>query len=154
MSDVRSSPAGWYPDPEGPTALRYWDGTAWTQHQQPYRAALPGDPPTPAAPSGVVPTLAPAQNVPALVGLILAIVGVALGSLSIPLGIVATAGGIVSIFGVVRANRMRRAGRPNHRQGIAIAGIVAGFCGGLIVGLLRLAIGVIVSAVESAGYPA
>jgi len=25
-------PAGWYPDPQGLARLRYWDGTAWTDH--------------------------------------------------------------------------------------------------------------------------
>jgi hypothetical protein len=39
-------PAGWYPDAQQPGTVRYWDGQAWTQHQQP---AVPA---TPAAPSG------------------------------------------------------------------------------------------------------
>lgn len=26
----REIPAGWYPDPEGKPATRYWDGDAWT----------------------------------------------------------------------------------------------------------------------------
>ncbi len=25
-------PAGWYPDPQGLARLRYWDGSAWTEH--------------------------------------------------------------------------------------------------------------------------
>ena len=25
-------PAGWYADPAGRFELRYWDGTAWTEH--------------------------------------------------------------------------------------------------------------------------
>jgi hypothetical protein len=25
-------PAGWYADPSGRFELRYWDGTAWTEH--------------------------------------------------------------------------------------------------------------------------
>jgi hypothetical protein len=29
------APADWYPDPERPGVLRYWDGTAWTHHQAP-----------------------------------------------------------------------------------------------------------------------
>ena len=29
------TPAGWYPDPDQPGMLRYWDGTAWTRHQSP-----------------------------------------------------------------------------------------------------------------------
>jgi hypothetical protein len=27
-----STPAGWYPDPSGRYELRYWDGSAWTEH--------------------------------------------------------------------------------------------------------------------------
>jgi hypothetical protein len=34
---------GWYPDPAGSTQLRWWDGTAWTQHLQPAASeAAPG----------------------------------------------------------------------------------------------------------------
>lgn len=28
-------PAGWFPDPHDATQLRYWDGTAWTEHRSP-----------------------------------------------------------------------------------------------------------------------
>jgi len=40
-----SIPAGWYPDPEDPAALRYWDGTTWAERTQPLPPPLP--PPTP-----------------------------------------------------------------------------------------------------------
>jgi uncharacterized membrane protein YhaH (DUF805 family) len=33
--------AGWYPDPAGPTTVRYWDGTAWTEHIAPRPYAAP-----------------------------------------------------------------------------------------------------------------
>lgn len=31
-SPAPSAPAGWFPDPQGEAALRYWDGNAWTAH--------------------------------------------------------------------------------------------------------------------------
>jgi len=39
ISEQRQSgvaPAGWYPDPSDPTALRYFDGRAWVQGTPPY----------------------------------------------------------------------------------------------------------------------
>ena len=30
------APAGWYPDPQIPSAVRWWDGRAWTSHTQPW----------------------------------------------------------------------------------------------------------------------
>ena len=27
--------AAWYPDPDFPDYVRYWDGTQWTDHRQP-----------------------------------------------------------------------------------------------------------------------
>ena len=42
-----SPDAGWYPDPGGSTAQRWWDGSAWTdQLDPPARAAAAGDPPS------------------------------------------------------------------------------------------------------------
>ncbi len=42
-------PPGWYNDPAGPGAARYWDGHRWTDHRQPhppnpYAAGTPGWP--------------------------------------------------------------------------------------------------------------
>ncbi|MCK5926959.1 MAG: DUF805 domain-containing protein [Nocardioides sp.] len=35
------APSGWYADPEGGDALRYWDGSVWTDHRAP-RTTPPG----------------------------------------------------------------------------------------------------------------
>ena len=43
-------PAGWYPDPEGGAAPRWWDGSRWAP------AAPPGPPPMPVPPSPVPPS--------------------------------------------------------------------------------------------------
>ena len=165
MSDVQT-PAGWFPDPEDPANLRYWDGTAWTEHRHPAdpagapvgptvdatpaAAAAPEAPGAPqfaytptagatpgyTAPYGAAPAYgAPQQNVLALVGLILAIVGTVLGLIVGIFVLVGIAGAVVSILGFVQANKMRAAGTPNDRRGLALAGIIVGF-GGLVLYIL------------------
>ena len=54
------SPAGWYPDPDGKPADRYWDGTAWSSQTRPQKpvATLPPVPPQETAPA---PFTAPAM---------------------------------------------------------------------------------------------
>lgn len=37
-------PANWYPDPQTPGQLRYWDGQRWTQHVHPGQGAQAGAP--------------------------------------------------------------------------------------------------------------
>lgn len=32
QTPVAAQPTGWFPDPSGRHQLRYWDGTAWSQH--------------------------------------------------------------------------------------------------------------------------
>ncbi len=39
--------AGWFADPAGPGGLRWWDGTAWTEHTAPLPHAEPAPTPTP-----------------------------------------------------------------------------------------------------------
>jgi len=48
MQTAPNPPAGWYPDPEQPQSLRWWDGAIWTEHrasawQAPYGAPAPPD---------------------------------------------------------------------------------------------------------------
>ena len=47
-----TTPAGWYPDPDGSGGQRYFDGQSWTDHRAPATAveAPPGDAATQAAP--------------------------------------------------------------------------------------------------------
>jgi hypothetical protein len=44
------TPAGWYPDPEQAGHLRYWDGSAWTEHRSPIQAPAPEPPSAPEPP--------------------------------------------------------------------------------------------------------
>lgn len=39
-----TTPADWYPDPENPAGLRYWDGIRWTEHRAPAPYAQPHEP--------------------------------------------------------------------------------------------------------------
>ncbi len=64
-----SAPANWYPDPQDPTRLRYFDGNAWTEHTSP---AAPPEPAPAAVPQWLdggfdAPASAPAGG-PASVG--------------------------------------------------------------------------------------
>ncbi|WP_306190271.1 MULTISPECIES: DUF2510 domain-containing protein [unclassified Streptomyces] len=59
-------PPGWYRDPSAPHLERWWDGTAWTDHQrapeapQPQPQAQPSPAPAPPPPAGGGPTRAKA----------------------------------------------------------------------------------------------
>lgn len=68
-------PANWYPDPQTPGQLRYWDGQKWTQHVHP--AGQPAQavggagaaPAGPSAPGGTAPgTAAPGATAPGTTG--------------------------------------------------------------------------------------
>lgn len=34
QASPQGPPAGWYPDPQGVAAYRWWDGTSWTNYVQ------------------------------------------------------------------------------------------------------------------------
>lgn len=46
-----TTPADWYPDPNDPSLLRYWDGATWTEHTAPAPAVAATPPMAPAAPA-------------------------------------------------------------------------------------------------------
>lgn len=61
MSD--QTPAGWYDNPERPGTLRYWDGSAWTDHVHEQQPAQPAPPPSAAQTSiGAPPPAQPAYG--------------------------------------------------------------------------------------------
>ena len=47
--------ANWYPDPNAPGTLRYWDGQAWTEHTAPDPNAAGGAPAHAAPAAGGIP---------------------------------------------------------------------------------------------------
>lgn len=48
---IQQTPAGWHPDPQNPSQLRWWDGYRWSQHTHP--VGIPTAPPA-AMPAGPV----------------------------------------------------------------------------------------------------
>jgi hypothetical protein len=46
---TQAPPQGWYPDPQHPELLRWWDGTQWTDQTQPAPAAPPPPQSSPAS---------------------------------------------------------------------------------------------------------
>jgi Protein of unknown function (DUF2510) len=47
MSDrPKLPPPDWYPDPEQPHTLRYWDGKGWTEQRAPNQGSRSGGPPS------------------------------------------------------------------------------------------------------------
>jgi len=40
VTNVTATPPGWYPDPHGGPAARWWDGVQWTDHHMPIQGVL------------------------------------------------------------------------------------------------------------------
>lgn len=121
---IGQQPAGWYPDPQSPVSVRYWDGTAWTQQTAP--APAPVGPPV----TGWVqhPLAMPKQgtNGLAIASMILGIVWVwGIGSI------------LALIFGYVAMNQIKQ--RNQSGRGMAIAGTVLGWVGVLLTALIIVA---------------
>lgn len=60
MTIPHAQPADWYPDPAGGRFLRYWNGTAWTEHTRPLQNAQQSARPAGAAAGSAVPPIPPA----------------------------------------------------------------------------------------------
>lgn len=63
---MASAPANWYPDPEDPRLLRYWDGLRWTDHRAPnrqYQAPQPANQPVAQPPIVAVPPASTPEDV-------------------------------------------------------------------------------------------
>ena len=79
-------PAGWYPDPQGQGRLRYWNGTAWTEHVSPA-----DDQPVGSAATTPVPGPAPKRRrsglktALAVLGGLFVLLVIAIGSCAVPL---------------------------------------------------------------------
>jgi hypothetical protein len=142
-------PAGWYPDPDGKPADRYWNGNAWGTETRPSMATVRPPAPAPMAPPAPTP-MAPAAPAP--------MAPVTIVSNSAPkngMGVAALVLGIISvvlpwfffvfaalaiIFGSVGQGRVNRGEATN--KGVATAGVVLGAIGLVISALLALFYGV------------
>jgi hypothetical protein len=129
MSDNPTPPAGWYPDPEYPGQLRYWDATAWTDQRRPVTAPPPPGPGSSPPPSPYPPAAGDRTN--AGIALALSILGLVLCGVLAPVGMV---------MGRSELQRIDAGqGDPNAR-GMAQAAWIIGLIGTiiLIVGVLLL----------------
>jgi hypothetical protein len=162
-SDHRRPTQGAQSAPAAPTAPVYAyvpAGTAepYGSTASPYGPVTPADPGAQVQPYGAYGSypaygyqVRPPQNVAALVGFILALVGFVLGYFTY--GLLALAGGIVSIVGLVKAAKMKKAGLPDHRYGMALTGVIVGFSSIVLTILaLVLFIAVFIPAISEGPY--
>ena len=144
-------PAGWYPDPDGKPADRYWNGNAWGTETRPSMATVGPPAPAPIAPPAPAadPDSKPAdrssigsarvahqqkagatKNGMGVAALVLGIIGVVLPMVFFVFSALAL------LFGSVGLGRVNRGEATN--QGVATAGVVLGIIGLVISALLAL----------------
>jgi len=95
--------AGWYPDPDGKPADRYWDGQSWTEQTRPASAPRP-------APVAVGALSVPGYNVLAIIAFVAAFVV----PLILPI-----------VLGYIARGQIRRTGEQG--AGLALAAIILGW---------------------------
>jgi hypothetical protein len=127
-------PADWYADPDDPAQLRWWDGSAWTEHRRPassYGGGAAG-PTAPIAPAG------PVTSGAAIAALVMGIVSI--------IGCLGPITGIPAIVVGRRATRdIDAAPQSLDGRGIATAGVVTGVIGTAIWGVVAfLVLGLLV----------
>ena len=116
MNEPSQPIAGWYADPQLPGGMRYWDGSAWTEHRVP----PPGPPPQTSKTSGM-----------AIASLVLGIVWI-YGITSI----------LAIIFGVIAKRNIRDSNGWVTGDGMATAGLVLGIVG--VVGTIAIIVALLI----------
>ena len=136
MSEPSLPAAGWYPDPEDPAGMRYWDGSQWTEQRAPGANVAPGAMAQagPAAARPNVTVVGQTTNGMAVASLVLGILWLYwVGSI------------LALVFGYVAKGQIDASGGTQGGRGLAVAGIVLGW-----VGVGVLAVLLVVLAVGSA----
>src|ERR1700759_4431529 len=101
MGDGAQAPPGWYPDPENPSAQRYWDGQTW---------AAPAVPPPPLYPPSAYVIPKQSTNGFAIASMVLGILWIYwVGSV------------LALVFGYIARSQIKQ--RGDSGDGMAIAGI-------------------------------
>jgi hypothetical protein len=118
-----SQAPGWYPDPSQPGAVRWWDGTQWSEH------SAPAGPPAPVYVGGT--------DGMAIASLITALVGVPIAPI---------------ILGHMARTRIRESGGLKDGNGLAIAGLVIGYIQLVILVIVIIAIIAAASGSSTSGY--
>jgi Domain of unknown function (DUF4190)/Protein of unknown function (DUF2510) len=114
---------GWYPDPSHPGALRWWDGTQWSEH------STPGAPPPPVYVGGT--------DGMAIASLITALIGVPIAPI---------------ILGHMARTRIRESGGFKSGDGLAIAGLVIGYIQLVFLVVLLIVVLAAAGSSSSSGY--